>query len=698
MPNKLLLFFIVFFPQFIVAQLDYPESPKKPIVDVYHDVEVIDDYQWLENQESKDVKDWIKQQNRLSLRYLKKLARTTKSESQMNNFMFSDIGGYTGKVLNKHPKNKVYFRLFYNSNSSTPSLYYKMGIDDDYDMLVNTSNMSSRDDIEITHYQPSKNDKYLAYQYNRNGSDWEEIRIVKVRKRRFYREVLKQAKTPEILWLREGFFYEKYPFDSIRAKSKKPSIMYHKIDTDQSEDVLIFKSRKESEYVNIYGAPDESFFLIKKENIETKKFSYFYLAANDFDLNFKPFLMNIDYDLSRFDFHDNQIYASTIINEKRQLISIPLDDPYKFKLISPSYDNAVLTSFKAIGDNVLLLYTSSVGNLLTLVDGKGTILKETTTPNGLSVSAMGYDKAFEEFFFHLESYTIPRVLYKLDLDTFEYNVVEQTSVNFNPKGYKFIQQKFRSKDGTQVPINIVYKDTLTKNSKTPFLMAAYGGYGTVNSPSYNPGIVYFIENGGAFAYVDIRGGGTLGNQWWEEGKRLNKKNGITDFISAAEYLIEQNYTSPKKIAIRGTSHGGLITAASALQRPDIFGAAVVNVGVLDMLRFENFTVGGATANISEFGTVSNRQDFQNMYSYSPYHNINYTTDYPSMLITTGMYDNRVPPLHSFKFAARLQNNPSQTNPILLWTQKKTGHFGATNRSDILEENTYVYGFLFNALK
>jgi prolyl oligopeptidase len=690
------LFLILLLPQFVVAQIIYPESPKKPIVDNYHNIEVIDNYQWLEFQETDEAKDWIKAQNQLSKKSLKKISRNLKTESQMNGFMYARTGDYFGEIINEQPENQYYFTLCSTSNTAPPSLCYKKGRDTSYDILVKSSALGSRDDVNIYYYKPSKNDDYLAFQYNRNGSDWSEIRVVKVKKKRFYTEVIKHTRSSSIYWLRDGFFYEKYPFDSLRAKTKKPSIMYHKIDTNASDDKLIFKSRKDSEYVDIYGAPDESFFIIKKENIDTKVFSYFYLNANDNILTFKPFLINIKYDLSGFIFKEKQIYATTSINKKDQLIFIPKADPTKFKVISPIYKDAVLQDYSIMNDKAIVLYSSKNGDLMTLVNFEGLILKETSTPSGLSVKGMRYNNTFDEFFFHLESYTVPKVLYKLDLETFEYELVNQTKVNFDPKGYKFIERTFKSKDGVEVPIKIVYKDSL-KDSNIPFLLSTYGGYGTIDSRNYNPGIIYFIENGGAFAYVNIRGGGEFGKDWWELGKRLNKQNGILDFISAAEFLVDQKYTSPNKIAIIGSSHGGLIVAASAVQRPDLFGAAVVNVAPLDMLRFENFTVGATVTNVLEFGTVINRLDFENLYSYSPYHNIDDTVNYPSMLITTGFYDNRVPPLHSFKLAARLQNNPSQQNPIFLWTQKKTGHNGALNKNDKLKENSFIYGFLFNAV-
>ena len=261
-----------------------------------------------------------------------------------------------------------------------------------------------------------------------------------------------------------------------------------------------------------------------------------------------------------------------------------------------------------------------------------------------------------------------------------------------------MRKKFKSHDDTEVPLFIVYKDSLKTNGDTPFLLTTYGGYGVIAKPSFNPGAIYFIENGGAFAYVHVRGGGEFGNEWREQGKKLNKKNTILDFSGAAEYLINEGYTKPKKIAAIGGSHGGLIVAAAIIEKPEIFGAAVIDVGVLDMLRFERSVVGSRYTNLNEFGSVKNEAEFKNLYSYSPYHNLDASINYPSMLIMTGSHDTRVPPHNSYKFAAKLQNGENQKNPILLWSQNQTGHFGANKYNAIYEELAFTYSFLLNELK
>ncbi|SHI56286.1 prolyl oligopeptidase family serine peptidase [Algibacter luteus] len=681
------------------AQIEYPISYEKPVVSNYHGFDIVDEYIWLETQENESVVDWIESQNKISEKYLKRQVAQHHTDEYMNKYLYSSFGDFDGK-LKRNIDDDYFFSYFITSGSTTPSLFYKKGVHSRYYMLVNSTSISRKDKIDIDYYKISKNNTWLAYKYNRNGSDWHEIRVVKIDKKRHYLNVLKHTLNSGIYWWNDGFFYKKYPFDSINATYKKPTIMYHKVDTKQEDDQIMFKSYSDDEDISVVGTKDESFYMVKRENTKTEIYNYYLFnpLRENIKLGFSPFLINTKYDLNFYKATDSLLYATTEINDKQQLISIDKEEPTKFKLISPSYDNYELQNYEFLEDFIVASYHSFNGSFLVKFDYQGKVLNECVLPKGLSVTDMYYSNNYEAFFFYLSSYTIPEVRYRLNLETFKYELVSETNVNFDFKNYKFKQDYYTSSDGTKVPIFIVYKDSLKQDKSTPFLLKTYGGYGKTNIPSYNPGIIYFIENGGAFAYTHIRGSGGFGKKWVTDGQRLNKKNGIADFISAAEYLIENNYTAPKKIAITGASHGGLITGAALTQRPDLFGSAVINVGALDMIRFENFTIGSAVTNIQEFGSTKNLADFNNILSYSPYHNINNTINYPPTLLVTGTDDNRVPPFHSYKFAAKLQNVPSQKNPILLWAKDKTGHSGANTRSVQIKEYNYIYSFLFHQLK
>ncbi|WP_396601452.1 prolyl oligopeptidase family serine peptidase [Algibacter sp. R77976] len=688
---------IVFFVNTVSGQIIYPKTIKKSVIENFHGKEIIDEYRWLESQENDSVIDWIDGQNKISKRYLKKLTRSNKTDEQMNKYLFSDLGDYDGKIK-KESKDKYYFTYFVEGSNSTPSLYYKKGINSSYNILVNSTAISTRDKIDIDYFNVSKNNTLLAYKYSRNGSDWHEIRVVKIDKKRHYQNVLRHTRSSAVYWWNDGFFYKKYPFDSVNAVYKRPTIMYHKVETKQADDKLMFKSYSDDEDVTIIGTKKEDFYIIKRENTKTEIYNYYLFNPSSNKLSFKPFLINTKYDLSFNRIKDSLLFATTRINGKKQFLSINVNEPKKFNLISPAYNEHELQDIEMLDDFIVASYYSVKGSFLAKIDYEGKVLNETILPKGLSVSNIGYNENYEEFFFYLSSYTIPHVLYKLDLETFNYDLVGATDVNFDFKSYRFKQDYYTSHDGVKVPIFMVFKDSLKKDKSTPFLLKTYGGYGTTNIPHFNPGIVYFIENGGAFAYVDIRGSGGLGEEWVKDGQRLKKKNGIKDFISAAEFLIDKQYTSSKKIAITGTSHGGLVVGAALTQRPELFGSAVIDVGALDMLRFEQFTVGSSIGNIKEYGSVKNIEDFNNLLSYSPYQNIKTSIDYPSILLVTGKHDNRVPPLHSYKFTAKVQSNPYQTNPVLLWSQNKVGHSGAFTNAGLLEEFVFIYGFLFHQLE
>ena len=696
--TKLLIVLIFIFfvsPVVILAQIEYPKTAKKEVINNYHGIDVTDEYQWLEKLGALQVNNWIEEQNKLSTKYLKKTARSLRVESEMNRYMYSESGGSDEEIDDKIFKNKYYYRIMYPGKDSPPAIYYKKGTRSSYERLISGSLISKKDYTDIGYYKASRGDNFLAYQYNRNGSDWNEIKIVGIKKRKFFKETLQHTKRSGIQWRGQGFFYTKYPYSSITGKSVLPMIMYHKLDTDQSEDTLVFEAENESVFLSLFGSSDEDLYILKKEDFKSKKFSYYYLSNNELSLEFKPLLIDIKYDLSILRHDNGKVFVHTIFNNRKQLISFPVTAPKKWNILSPKYSNAVLTDYEFLNNQIFLVYHTQKNGFIVAIDYQGKFLNELKMTDGLSIRGLSFVKEYNKLYFKMQSYTIPPVVCKFDLEEFSYEITDKTSVNFDYKKYKFLQEEFVSHDGVKVPVFIVFKDSLSKNKDTPFLMKTYGGYGNVALPSFDPGIIYFLENGGAFAYVNVRGGGLLGQKWREEGRKLKKTNSIYDFIHAAEFLIKKEYTQPKKIAIVGASHGGLVVASSLIKKPNLFGAAVVNVGALDMLRFENFTVGATSTNLNEFGTVKNELDFKNLYSYSPYHNIDNTVNYPSTLIVTGASDDRVPPLHSFKFTARLQSNPSQKNPIILWTQENAGHYGADKIFDRLEENIFIYGFLFN---
>jgi len=677
------------------AQLKYPKTKKNPIIDVYHNIEITDNYQWLENTATPEVQDWVATQNKISLKYLNKISKTKGARSKMKSYTWSqmELDSYTANKKDQ----EYYYQLMYPGRNSPLSIYYTKGNKTSYQKLIGPNSISTKDRINFTELTPSPDDHFLAYQYNRNGSDWEEIKIVGIKNRYFFKEVLTEVVSPQINWYGQGFFYIKNKFNAKKVSRTFPELMYHKLNTEQKEDSKTFNVDTKDEDLRLYGIGKQSLYILKKSDNSKNNYSYYYLRPKQDVKEFTPLFTDIKYDISFHRFKNDTIVASTKIKNKKYVIKFPINEPAKWKLITPSYNGTVFTGAIIADEKIVTSFQMENSSLLTVTDFNGKVLGEVVTPDGLAVSSLYYNKEKKELTFRLSSYSVPPVTCQLDLSTYEFIYLGKKAVAFDASSYKFTRTKFTSHDGIKVPIFMVYKDSLARNGTTPFLLKTYGGYGVIAKPSFSPGIISFIENGGAFAYVHIRGGGEFGYKWWQEGRNLKKRNGILDFIHAAEYLIAERYTKPKKIGITGSSHGGLITAAAMVQRPDLFGAAVIDVGVLDVLRFEQSEAGAYFTNTSEFGTVKKEQEFKNLVSYSPFHTINESINYPSTLIITGTNDTRVPPYHSYKFAGKLQNGLNQKNPILLWSQKNEGHYGASEYNSSMEELTFIYTFLSREL-
>ena len=677
------------------AQLKYPSTKKKPVINAYHSVKITDNYQWLENTKNPEVEDWVAAQNKVSLKYLKKISNSGGARANMKSYTWSQME-YDYKEETKKNKD-YYYSLMYPGRNSPLTIYYAKGNKSSYQKLIGPNSISKEDRIIFTKLTPSNNDHFLAYQYNRNGSDWEEIKIVGVKKRYFFKEVLTEVVSPQINWYGQGFFYIKNKYNADKVSRSFPELMYHTLDTEQTEDTKIFNVDTKNENLSLYGVGEQSLYILKKSDNSKNSFSYYYLRPKQDKQEFSPLFNAIKYDIAIHRFESDTIIASTKIKNKKYLIKFPISAPQKWELLSTSYGKAVFTGAELADRKIVTSFQTETSSILAITDYNGKVLGEVVTPEGLGISSLYYNEIKKEFTFKLSSYSVPPVTCKLDLSTYKFTYLGKKAVAFDASNYKFTRTKFTSHDGVQVPLFIVYKDSLQKNKKTPFLLKTYGGYGSIAKPSFNPGIISFIENGGAFAYVHVRGGGEFGYDWWQEGKNLKKRNGILDFTKAAEYLINEGYTKPKKIAITGSSHGGLIAAAAMIERPELYGAAVIDVGALDMLRMENTEAGAYFTNISEFGTVKKEEEFLNILSYSPFYNIKDTVNYPATLVITGSNDTRVPPYQSYKFAGKLQNGLHQKNPILLWTQEKEGHFGASQYNSYIKELTFMYTFLMHEL-
>lgn len=661
-------------------------SKSIPITETYFNTEIIDSYQWLENTSSSETIEWVKAQNNLSKKFLKRTSNKTTS--------FISIDKYTHTKFDYAiKKGDYYFNLYYTSLFARPALYVKTNLKKESRKLIDPKEISNEDVINIKNFEVSKDSKYLAFQYGRDGSDWSEIGVVTIQTGKLHKDHLKGVKFSNISWLNDGFFYSTFEQLNKFGKTLNNKIFYHKLGTQQKDDKLIF-ARKNNPLTHFeyLTTSDERFFVIEEINEQNGKRSIFYIDYKTEKKSLKPIYYNIDFNVNIIDSKDDNLIAVTFKDSNNgALIMFNPKMPSKWNVIAPNYSSAILLKVIPFSDRIVTIYQSDQQPILVIYDYSGKSLYNLEFPIGASVGGFSGNKTDKEFLYYLQSYTVPKVIFKFNIDTFERKIVNKTGVTFKYNDIVYKKIEYLSKDSIKVPMILVHKNDIKLDGSNPTILKAYGGFGVISSPSFDTGVVHFIRKGGVFAFANIRGGGDKGVKWAKDGKGNKKQNSFDDFIAGAEYLIKNKYTNSKKLAIMGASNGGLVVAVAAIQRPDLFKVAIPIVAPLDMLRFEKFTVG--RFHLDEYGTVTDSLSFNMLKNYSPYHNIQHDTNYPNMLVITSENDDRVPPFHSYKFVAKLQNRKSQVNPILLKVEKNSGHYGSSNYISNIREKADIYGFI-----
>ena len=658
--------------------------------DRYFDRYMIHDkYRWLEDFSSSETNDWIVKQNNLSRKYLDKAVNSTGSFSEIRHDAYAEYE-------NPQKDGDYFFRIAYTDNVGCPALYYQTKFDGEPKLLVNPREISQEDNIVLKDYKVSGDSKLLAYEYSRNGSDWCEVQIISLKKKIHYDDHLTRLKFANIAWLGNGFFYSTWTQDGKFSMTRGQQVFYHRIGTNQQSDSLIFERKNNSLAVFRYlTTSDERFFVLEESNGKTGKINIYYSDQNSPQKELRPLLTNLSgYHVDIRDSNGDKFIA--IISKESENDKIVLIDPaqpYKWSSLGYDYSDAFLLDVKPFKDRMIAVYQADQQPIIVVVDYSGEILFKMLMPQASSVGGFVGNPNDEELYFNFQSYTIPPVVYKFNIRTFNKELTRTTNVSFDYYKIEYKAVEYPSTDSVMIPMVLVYSKGLKLDGNNPVVLNAYGGFNVVKPPVFDPGIVYFIEQGGVFAFANIRGGGDKGRKWAEDGRGLNKQQSFDDFIAAAEYLIAANYTNKSKIASMGASNGGLLVAATAIQRPDLFRVVVPIVAPLDMLRFEQFTVGSKW--IAEYGTVRDSTCFKHLLAFSPYHNIRDDVNYPAMLVVTSENDDRVPPFHSFKFVARLQSREIQTNPILLKTELRAGHNGSSGFLSYIEAKADIYGFIMN---
>ena len=674
-----------------------PKTRKDDTVDNYFGTEVADPYRWLEDDTSAETAAWVKAQNRYTDAYLKKLPGRKQLLERLK-----EVSNYEKVGVPGHKRNgKWYF--YKNDGLQNQSVLYEAdSLDGEPRVFLDPNKLSDDGTVALKGTYFSNDCKYVAYVISRSGSDWEEIFVMDVATGRLLDDHIEWAKFTGASWRGEGFYYSAYDRPEgdgheYSGKNEGHKIYYHRIGTVQAEDELFFSN------------PDEPLRFYQLEVNEEETLAFLFEDGADVgnnlyvkdlrvaDSGFVQMTEDMKNSCMPLETIGDKIYIFT--NKNAPLNKVVVADIAKpgfknWKDLIPESD-CVLDGAVFVGGRIVASYLKDASTHAWLYGLDGTRLQEIELP-GVGSASFNGKKDEPWCFYAYTSFTTPGTIYSFDAESGESSVWRKPRTNFDLSDFVSSQVFFQSKDGTRIPMFITHKKDITLDGGNPVYLYGYGGFDISLEPGFSAMRVPFLEAGGIYAQVNLRGGGEYGEAWHLAGTKLNKQNVFDDFIAAAEWLISNNYTNPSKIAIVGGSNGGLLVGACMTQRPELFAVAIPQVGVMDMLRYHKFTIGWNWA--PDYGTSEDSEEmFKYLYGYSPLHNLKPGTSYPPTLVTTADHDYRVVPAHSFKFAATLQECNSGPNPTLIRIDSKAGHGGGKPLAKVLEEQADIYAFILSRI-
>ncbi|XP_075058950.1 prolyl endopeptidase [Mixophyes fleayi] len=699
----------------------YPEfSRDDSAIDDYHGVKVCDPYRWLEDPDSEQTKAFVEAQNKLTMPFLEKCPARRLFKERMTEL-------YDYPKYSCHFKKGNRYFYFYNSGLQNQRvIYVQDSLEDEPRVFLDPNTFSEDGTIALQGSAFSEDGEYFAYGLSSSGSDWVTIKFMKVCNQEELPDVLERVKFSCMSWTHDGvgIFYNCYLKQEGKSDGTETStnlhqkLFYHVLGTDQSQDVLCAEFPDEPKWMGGAEVSDDGRYVILSiregcDPVNRLWFCDLHKQSNGIT-GILPWVKLIDNFKAEYDYITNEGTVFTFKTNRNaanyKLINIDFSDPGEsnWKDLVPEHDKDVLEWVSCVHSKFLVLcYLHDVKNGLQLHElATGSHLKTFPLDVGSIVGFSG-KKKHSEIFYHFTSFLSPGIIYHYDLtkDTQEPRVFREVTVKgFDPSDYQTVQVFYPSKDGTKIPMFIVHKKGITLDGSHPAFLYGYGGFNISITPSYSVSRLIFVRHlGGILAIANIRGGGEYGETWHKAGILDKKQNCFDDMQCAAEYLIKKGYSSPQKITINGGSNGGLLVAACANQRPELFGCAIAQVGVMDMLKFHKFTIGHAWT--TDYGCSDNKEHFEWLYKYSPLHNVRVHEEdgkqYPAMLLLTADHDDRVVPLHSLKFIATLQHivgrSPQQTNPLLIHVDTKAGHGAGKPTAKVIEEVSDTFAFIAQCL-
>jgi prolyl oligopeptidase len=679
----------------------YPPTRRTNHVDEYHGAKVADPYRWLEAdvRESPEVAAWVKEQQAFARSYLDSIPERHAIERRL-----TELWNYE----RYSPPTQQGGKYFYTKNDglqNQPVLYVADTPDAEGRVLIDPNQWSESGTIALANFGPSDDGRYLAYAKSEAGSDWREIFVIDVETRDTLGDHLQWARFTSLEWTKDGkgFYYNRYPEppqgEQHQTAALNQMVYFHKLGTKQADDQLVYRRPDHPDWSFDVTETDDGKYLVLSISRSTDPQNQVWVrdASAVADAPFKELIGDFQ---NEFRFIGNNgstfLFLTDLNAPTKRIVAMDIDQPGREHLseIVPARAST-LEGAQVFGDKILASYMVDVLTETEVFDLSGQPLGKIERPGFGTWAMSGGDQSDREVFFTFTSYNVPARIYRYDLLTSELNLIRESRVAFNPEDFTVEQVFYHSKDGTRVPMMLAYRKDLPQDRVQPTLLYGYGGYSISVVPSFRPEYIAWMELGGVLAVANLRGGGEYGEEWHRAGKGVQKQNVFDDFIAAAEWLVAEGRTSPEKLAIMGGSNGGLLVGAVEVQRPELFGACIPVVGVLDMLRFQEFTAGQFWRD--EFGNVEKEDEFKALYAYSPYHNVKEGTQYPPTLIMTADTDDRVVPMHSFKFAAALQHAQAGDAPILLRIDTRSGHGAGTPVRKLIEMATDRYAFLVRTL-
>ena len=676
---------------------EYPKARKADQVDDFHGVKVADPYRWMEDTGSAETQSWIEAQNKLTNSYFETIPQRARIRERLTELWNYERISAPAKIGKRY----IYTRNDGLQNQSV--LYITDSINDPGKVFFDPNKLSSDGTAALSGSSFTEDGKLWAYGVARSGSDRTEWRIMNVETGEHLSDTLPPNRQGGVAWLADnsGFFYQRYPAPEagaeLRAANRFPKIYFHKLGTPISEDKVIYERNDDGELTSGGLVTEDGKWYVIFTSKGTQRMNEVHFK--DLSRPDSPIVPLVSERTASWSFVGNDgpvFYFRTDKDAERgKLVSVNvLARARIWKEVIPQAAET-LNGVQMINDQFVANYLKDAYTKIKIFDKDGKHVRDVELPGIGSAGGFGGKQTDTEKFYTFSSYNAPPTIYHYDMKTGTSKLFRQAQVKFNPSDYEVKQVFYTSKDGTRVPMFISHKKGLKLDGSNPTILYGYGGFNISQTPGFSVSRIVWMEMGGIYAVANIRGGAEYGKEWWANGAVLKKQNTFDDFIAAGEFLINNKYTSNKKLAIQGGSNGGLLVGAVLNQRPDLFGAALPAVGVMDMVRFTEFTVGAFWK--SDYGDPKKPDEFKVLYSYSPLHNIKPGTKYPATLVTTADTDDRVFPAHSFKYAAALQAGQGGDAPVLIRIETKAGHGAGKPTAKVIEEQADIYGFLFKNL-